>query len=140
VFKNQVTIKTRYAEIDKMGIVHHGVFFEYFELGRTEFMREFCPFPYSQLERQGIYLAVIEAHCEYKNNVSYDEEITITTTLSKLGGARVRFNYEVSAKDKGVLARGYTVHACINSKRRPVRLPEEFFSKLRSCRGGIYGL
>jgi acyl-CoA thioester hydrolase len=121
--KNKITIRVRYDETDKMAVVHHANFFHFFEVGRTEFMRT-AGFVYSQLEKEGIFLPVIEAYCRYKGNVSYDDEITITTSGLAKSKATIKFNYSITTNDGKEIVNGYTLHAFVNSDGKPIRIPQ----------------
>ena len=118
------TVRARYAETDKMGIVYYANYLVWFEVGRTDWLRG-TGWTYRSMEEDGIQLPVIEAHCEYRQGARYDDEVQIRTTGRKLSPVRVQFDYEVvRASDDAVLATGHTVHATIDRNGRPVRMPE----------------
>ena len=113
-----------------MGIVYHPNYLKYFELGRTELMRA-RGLPYSELERRGLNLVVVEANCKYKGSAIYDEEIIISTIVSEATKVKVLFDYILnSASDNRLLAEGYTVLACVNTDSKVIKLPEEVISIL----------
>jgi len=115
-----------------MGVAHHTHFLVWFELGRTELMRELgCP--YGELEdRQAVYFPVIEAGARYREPARYDEVVNVDTVLSSVGGARVRFEYTVTrATDGTVLATGFTEHASVGEGGRPRRIPADLTRRLR---------
>jgi len=126
----ETEILVRYAEVDRMDFVHSSRYLEWFEIGRTELLRA-LGFPYRRLEEEGIFLPVIEAYVAYIKPIRYDERVRIRTRGS-LQGVRVRMDYEL-VRDGEVVARGYTVHTCLNRERRPVRPPR----KLRDVLGLI---
>ena len=121
----------RYAETDKMGIVYHSNYFVWFEIGRTDWLRE-TGWTYREMEADGIQLPVIEAHCEYRQGARYDDDVEIRTRAKKLSPERMQFDYEAPRRADGVLlATGHTVHATIDRGGRPMRMPErvkELFS------------
>jgi acyl-CoA thioester hydrolase len=118
------TVRVRYAETDKMGIVYYANYLVWFEVGRTDWLRE-TGWTYRSMEQEGIQLPVIEAHCEYRLGARYDDEVAIRTQARKLSPVRVQFDYEVIRRaDDAVLATGHTVHAAIDSTGRPVRMPD----------------
>lgn len=106
---------------------------EWFEIGRTEFLRA-MGFPYRNLEEEGVFLPVVEAHVEYIRPIRYDDRVRIRTRGS-IRGARVRMDYEL-VRDGEVVARGYTVHACLNRKRRPMRPPKALRDAFEKAEGG----
>jgi acyl-CoA thioester hydrolase len=114
--------RVRYAETDKMGIVYYANYLVWFEIGRTDWLRE-KGWTYRSMEEAGTQLPVIEAHCEYRQAARYDDEVQIRTTGHKLSPVRIRFDYQV-ARGADVLAVGHTVHATIDQQGRPVRMPD----------------
>jgi acyl-CoA thioester hydrolase len=119
-----------------MGVAHHTHFLAWFELGRTELMRERgCA--YGELEdREGIFFPVIHATASYRASARYDECLSITTRIASVGGARVVFEYEIArATDGTVLATGSTEHAAVDGRGRPRRLPAELRRKLQGLGG-----
>ena len=113
----------RYAETDKMGVVYYANYLVWFEIGRTDWLRE-TGATYRVLEEDGLGLPVIEAHCEYRAGARYDDEVDICTAARLLSPVRLAFDYEIIRRaDAVLLASGYTVHAAIDRNGRPVRLP-----------------
>ena len=118
------TVRTRYAETDKMGVVYYANYLIWFEVGRTDWLRE-TGSTYRSMEEDGIQLPVIEAHCEYRQGARYDDEVEIRTTGRKLSPVRIQFDYQVVRRaDDAVLATGHTVHATVDRSGRPVRMPD----------------
>jgi acyl-CoA thioester hydrolase len=119
-----ITVRVRYAETDKMGVVYHANYFTWFEIGRCELLRAIGR-SYRDMEASGIGLPVIEAHCEYKSPARYDDELVVKTRGTLLSPARVGFDYEISRpSDATVNAVGRTVHAAVDATGRPCRLPD----------------
>ena len=117
-------LRVRYAETDKMGVVYYANYFVWFEVGRTDLLRE-SGWNYREMEMEGFGLPVIEASCAYHASAKYDDEIEIRTTGAMLSPVRVRFSYDVvRAPDATMLATGSTVHATIDRNGRPCRLPD----------------
>jgi acyl-CoA thioester hydrolase len=120
----KTAIRVRYAETDRMGVVYYANYLVWFEVGRTEWLRE-AGWSYREMETGGIALPVIEAHCEYRQPARYDDEIEILTKATLLTPVRIRFDYEaVRRVDALRVATGYTVHAALDPSGRPCRLPE----------------
>lgn len=118
-----------------MGVAHHTHFLVWFELGRTELMRDLgCP--YAEVEElDGILFPVAEVGARYFAPARYDEVLQITTQLVSARGARVRFEYEIDrAADGSPVAAGFSVHAAVGRDGRPRRLPEGLRSKLSGPR------
>ena len=125
------SVRVRYAETDKMGVVYHSNYLIWFEIGRTDWLRA-SGCTYRELEAGGIQLPVIEAHCEYRQGARYDDDVEIRTRAKKLSPVRVQFDYEaIRSADGARLATGHTVHATIDRQGRPTRMPDrvrELFS------------
>lgn len=118
------TVRVRYAETDKMGVVYYANYLVWFEVGRTDWLRD-TGWTYRAMEADGFLLPVIEAHCEYKQGARYDDELEIRTRASLVSPVRIQFDYEVARPADGmVLALGHTVHATIGPAGKPARLPE----------------
>ncbi len=115
-------VRVRYAETDRMGVVYYSNYFVWFEVGRTEWLRE-TGWSYREMELEGIALPVIEAHCEYRQPARYDDDIEIRTRARLLTPVRIQFDYEVVRGDQSLVASGYTVHAALDATGRPCRLP-----------------
>ena len=117
-------IRVRYKDTDRMGVVYYGNYLTFFEVGRAELMRD-LGFPYAEIEADGYILVVTEASAKYHSNVGYDSEVTVRTKIAKVRNASIRFNYEVVDEEDKLLVSGHTVHACLNSDLKPVRIPPD---------------
>jgi acyl-CoA thioester hydrolase len=116
-------VRVRYAETDKMGVVYYAHYFVWFEIGRTDWLRE-AGATYRAMESDGVALPVIEAHCEYTHGARYDDEIEVRTRARMISPVRIAFDYVLARRPDGMtIASGYTVHVTINSAGRPTRLP-----------------
>jgi acyl-CoA thioester hydrolase len=115
-------IRIRYKDTDRMGVVYYGNYFTFFEIGRSEYMRE-LGFPYSRLESEGYSLVVTEASAKYHANVGYDSLIRVKTAITELRKVRFRFDYEVISENNVRLVSGHTIHACLNSNQKLVKIP-----------------
>src|SRR5688572_24674502 len=116
-------VRVRYAETDKMGVVYYAHYLVWFEIGRTEWLRD-VGWTYRAMEDEGLGLPVIEAHCEYKAGARYDDELDIRTRARLVSAVRLAFDYDVvRSADGQTIASGHTVHATIDRSGRAVRLP-----------------
>ena len=117
-------VRVRYAETDRMGVVYYANYLVWFEVGRTEWLRD-RGWSYREMETDGVALPVIEAHCLYRQPARYDDEIEIVTRATLLTPIRIRFDYDALRRQDGVrVAEGYTVHAALDPAGRPCRLPQ----------------
>jgi len=117
-------IRVRYAETDTMGVVYYANYLVWFEVGRTEWLRD-RGWTYREMETNGVKLPVIGAQCEYLRPATYDEALVIRTTGIIHSAVRVEFRYEVVKEDGTIAARGSTMHAAVNDRGRPCRLPPQ---------------
>jgi acyl-CoA thioester hydrolase len=117
------TLRVRYAETDKMGVVYYANYLVWFEVARADLLRS-LGWTYREMEEAGIILPVIEAHCEYRRPARYDDEIEVRTEGQIVSPVRMKFTYTVLRRaDAVVSAEGYTLHAAVDSNGRPCRLP-----------------
>ncbi len=119
-----------------MGVVYHSNYLVWFEMGRTELMRE-AGATYAELEdRQQLFFPVIEAQVRYLSPARYDDLLHVLTRVDSIGRARVRFAYEVRKQGSDdLLATGSTAHAAVNENTRPIRLPDEIRHRLAGYTG-----
>ena len=116
-------VRVRYAETDQMGVVYYANYLVWFEIGRTEWLRE-TGWTYREIERDGLMLPVIEAHCEYRQGARYDDELEIRTRARLKSPVRIQFDYQIVRRaDDTAIADGHTVHVALDRQGRPVRLP-----------------
>ena len=125
------TLRSRYSETDKMGYVYYARYLEYFEVARTEMIRN-LGLPYGEMEKQGIMLPVVDAELTYKAPVLYDEEIHVDVMVFEKPMVRLETFYKVFTnrnETPHVLGR---VTLCFTSTetRKPVRAPEEFLMRM----------
>ncbi len=123
-------VRVRYAETDKAGVAHHSAYLIWFEEGRVEWLRAVGQ-TYSDLETRGIHFPVREVSCRYRSPAFFGDALCVTTTLDKVGKASVAFTYRiVRPVDDNLIAKGKTLHACVNEHGRVQPLPTELASFL----------
>ena len=117
------SLRVRYAETDRMGVVYYANYFVWFEVARTELLRT-LGWTYREMEESGVLLPVIDARCEYRRPARYDDEIEVRTTGHLASAVRMTFDYEVVVNGQpDVVATGRTMHAATDRDGRPCRLP-----------------
>jgi len=125
MYINESKIKVRYVETDQMGIVHHSNYYPWFEVGRTEFIKE-IGMTYSDMEAQNVMLPLVESSCKYIIGAKYEDELTIQTWIEELTGAKIVFKYQVVRDlDGKVIAKGSTTHAFVNKELRVMNLKKK---------------
>jgi acyl-CoA thioester hydrolase len=118
-----VPVRVRYADTDRMGIVYYGTYPQYFEIGRSEFMRE-KGFTYRQFEEMGYHLVVTGIDIKYYNAATYDDLITVRTSIAEVKSRGLTFHYEIY-KDGAIIVKGHTKHVCVDGGRKTVRIPPD---------------
>lgn len=118
----QARLRVIYGDTDAMGNAYYGNYLKWFEIGRSEWFRS-RGMSYREVEGKGVYLPVVEAHCNYRKPAFYDDVLTITTKFRFAGPARLRFEYEIS-RGEDFLASGYTIHVCVNKDRKVLKPPD----------------
>lgn len=124
------SFRVRYGETDQMGVVYHGNYAQYFELGRTEWLRS-LGITYKSMEENGLMLPVISLACNYKKSALYDDVLTVKTSLQKKPLVKIVFDFEITNQQNELIVTGKTVLAFINMKtNKPVACPKYLLEKL----------
>ncbi len=124
---SETTVRVRYAETDQMGVVYHGNYFTWFEVGRVELCRQ-LGFEYRRMEiEDDSFIVVAEAQCRYKRPARFDEVLVVRTRLSNSQRRTIRFKYEIVNQSSGeLIATGETTHVICDKVGRPKSLPEKY--------------
>ena len=118
-----IEFRVRYSETDQMGTYYNSRPLEWFECGRSELLRA-QGLPYAEMEQRGVLLPVVESHVEYLGRARYDDLLRMTSRGSLVGRARVRVDNSIGHAATGApVARGYTIHAIVDSTGKPIRPP-----------------
>ncbi len=117
-----LSLRVRYPEVDAMGYVHHSRFFQYFELGRVELLRD-SGHSYADLERQGVFFAVVKAECRFRSPARYDEELTLHTRITRSTHVRIDHAYELK-RGATLIAEATTTIACVGRDGQLQAIPE----------------
>jgi acyl-CoA thioester hydrolase len=129
--RHQTKIKVRYAETDQMGVVYHGNYAQYLEIGRLEWLTA-LGISYKEMEEIEVMLPVVSLNVNYKKPARYDDVLTITTTLVKQPTASIEFNYEIHNSGGDLLTTANTKLVFINKKSNfPMRCPQYILDKLQ---------
>ncbi len=126
-----VPLRVRYADTDMMGVVYHANYPVFFEIGRSEYMRQ-KGFTYREFEDMGYHLVVIGLEAKYFNAATYDDLLTVRTRISELKSRGLTFHY-IIYRDETLLVEGTTKHLCINNEKKPVVIPSHLLNILKRC-------
>jgi len=94
MFTSKTSVRVRYSETDKMGVVYHGNYAQYLEIGRTDALRQ-IGLTYKSFEDNGIMMPVLSLNCKYLKSAYYDDELTIVTMLKVMPKVRIHFYFEI---------------------------------------------
>ena len=132
MLKHYTEVRIRYADTDQMRFAYNGKYFEYFEVGRTEMMRE-VGLPYEVIEKNGFFMPVIETKIHFFSPAFYDELLEIETRVEKLPTSRVHIDHIIKAKERDVvICEGYVELAFLDAKtNRPTRAPKIFIDAVK---------
>jgi acyl-CoA thioester hydrolase len=128
-----ISIRVRYTEVDAMGYLHHSRYFQYFEMGRIEFLRA-LGFNYADMEREGVFFVVTKAEVSFKAPAKYDEELTLTTRVVRQTHVRFDHAYELR-RGSTVLAEATTTIACVGSDGKLRAMPEALMGFVEKGQG-----
>jgi acyl-CoA thioester hydrolase len=123
-----VDIRVRYAETDAMGYLHHAQYFVYFELGRTELLRQ-NGIRYRDMEERGIFYVVARLECRFRAPARYDDLLTLTTTTERMTPVRVEHGYRLM-RDGQLLTEGHSTLVSVGRNGRPMALPDDLHERL----------
>ena len=127
---NTFSFRVRYEETDQMGVVYHGNYARYLEIGRVEWLRS-LGITYKSMEESGIILPVIFLQINYKKSAKYDDLITVETTLKKIPSVKIEFDYKIYGKSRELLAEANTILAFMNKHTgKPQKCPDYILQKL----------
>ncbi|PRX54491.1 acyl-CoA thioesterase [Flagellimonas meridianipacifica] len=127
---NSFSFRVRYGETDQMGVVYHGNYAQYLEMGRVEWLRA-LGISYRSMEENGIMLPVISLQLEYKKSAYYDDLLTVETNLVKTPTVKIEFDYQIFNEKKELLVKGNTVLVFMNMETgKPTRCPKYILEKL----------
>ena len=131
--KNLPLYRVIYGDTDQMGVAYYSNYLRWFEIGRTELLRQ-IGLPYTSIEEKGLYFPVTEVSCRYHKPARFDDLIVIETTLGSLGWAVLTFNYRLFRKeDEALIASGWTKHACVDREGHVTKMPAALTTILKAA-------
>lgn len=129
---HELLLRVRYSETDQMRVVHHASYLIYMEEGRTALMRT-LGFPYDQVERRGLAMAVRRVEVRYRTSARYGDQVVVRTWVERFRGASIQYQYEiVRESDRELLVTGTAEVACLrlDGDMRPTPIPEDIRAAL----------
>lgn len=127
---HEFKVRVRYAETDQMGVVYHGNYAQYLEMGRVEWLRN-LGLSYSFMEKNGVMLPVVSLTINYKKPARYDDLLTVRTIFKKQESVRIEFDYEIFNDNAELLTTGNSVLVFVDMKTgRPISPPDYVLEKI----------
>ena len=121
---NKTSIRVRYGETDQMGVVYHANYVNFFEIGRTEWLRS-LGYTYKSLEDSGIFLPVIGIEIDYKKPAKYDDILTLESSLIEKPNIKIQFSHKIFNQEGVLLVTGISKLVFLDKKNnRPIRCPK----------------
>lgn len=122
--EHKVEVRVRYGETDQMGVVYHGSYVPYFEIGRVEWLRN-KGVSYKDMEQNGIALPIVSMHLNYKKPARYDDVLTISTKLKNHSGVKIEFDCEIRNENEELLTTAHFILVFVDVKTgRPTQPPQ----------------
>ncbi|HXV34812.1 MAG TPA: thioesterase family protein [Gaiellaceae bacterium] len=125
-FRFATDLSVRFSETDAQGVVHNAVYLVWFEIARIAYLARFRGGYKGLVEEEGIDATTTEAYVRYLDGTRFGDLLRVHVRATDLRGARFRFEYAIerTSEPGGVVADGWTAHACVNAETlRPTRMP-----------------
>ena len=127
---HEFNVRVRYSETDQMGVVYHGNYAQYFEMGRVEWLRN-MGVSYKWMEETGIMLPVVSLTMNYKKPAHYDDLITVKTIFKSQTSVKIEFDYEIYNEKEELLTIAHSVLVFVDMKTgRPMTPPDYVLEKI----------
>ena len=127
--EHEVEIRVRYSETDQMGVVYHGSYVPYFEIGRVEWLRN-KGISYKTLEESGIALPIVSMTLNYKKPARYDDLLTVITKFKSLGSVKVEFDCEIWSEEKELLTTAHFILVFVNINTSKAIAPPDYILEI----------
>ncbi|MET0760040.1 MAG: thioesterase family protein [Flavobacterium sp.] len=127
--EHQIQVRVRYSETDQMGVVYHGNYIPYFEMGRVEWLRN-KGVSYKSMEERGIALPIVSMNINYKKSARYDELLTVKTKFKSQTSVKIEFDCEIHNEENELLTTAHFILVFIDLKTgRPI-VPPAYINEL----------
>ena len=122
--EHQIEVRVRYSETDQMGVVYHGNYIPYFEIGRVEWLRN-KGVSYKTMEESGIALPIVSMTLNYKKPARYDELLTVKTKFKSQTSVKIEFDCEIWNEKSELLTTAHFILVFVDVKiGKPIAPPE----------------
>ena len=130
--EHEIQVRVRYSETDQMGVVYHGSYIPFFEMGRVEWLRN-KGVSYKSLEENGIALPIVSMSINYKKPARYDDLLTIKTKFKKYSSVKIEFDCEIFGEQNDLLTTAHFILVFVDMKTgRPMVPPKEILEIIQT--------
>ncbi len=126
--EHEFNVRVRYSETDQMGVVYHGNYAQYFEMGRVEWLRN-LGISYKWMEENGIMLPVVSLNINYKKPARYDDLLTVKTIFKSQTSVKIEFDYEIYNENKELLTIASSILVFVDMKTSRPTLPPVYVNE-----------
>ena len=124
-------LRVRYSETDQMGVVYHGNYAQYFEMGRVEWLRN-KGVSYKSMEENGIALPIVSMNINYKKSARYDDLLTVRTVFKSQSSVKIEFDCEIYNELDELLTNAQFILVFVSLKTgRPIAPPDYILELLK---------
>lgn len=127
--EHQIQVRVRYSETDQMGVVYHGNYVPYFEMGRVEWLRD-KGVSYKSMEERGVALPIVSMNINYKKSARYDELLTIKTKFKSQTTVKIEFDCEIRNEENELLTTAHFVLVFVDIKTGRPMAPPDYIKEL----------
>lgn len=129
--RHQTYVKVRYAETDQMGVVHHGVYPQYLEIARLDWL-DALGISYREMEKNGVMLPVYDMKLQYVQPAHFDDELKVEVVLAEEPRVRIRFVYKIFNKENELLTKAETTLVFMDAQtKRPIKCPRYILDRIK---------
>ena len=130
--EHEIQVRVRYSETDQMGVVYHGSYIPFFEMGRVEWLRN-KGVSYKSLEESGIALPIVSMSINYKKPARYDDLLTVKTRFKKYSSVKIEFDCEIFGEQNDLLTTAHFILVFVAMKTgRPMVPPREILEIIQT--------
>lgn len=130
--EHEIQVRVRYSETDQMGVVYHGSYIPFFEMGRVEWLRN-KGVSYKSLEESGIALPIVSMSINYKKPARYDDLLTVKTRFKKYSSVKIEFDCEIFGEQNDLLTTAHFILVFVDMKTgRPMVPPREILEIIQT--------
>lgn len=125
-----VDVAVRFAETDLMGVVHHGAYIPWLEVGRIAWLND-IGMPYMEIAAGGHHFSVTGIHVQYRASTTFGDTVRVITRLAALRSRQVSFAYELFIADTDqLIATGRSDHICVDLEGRMAKIPQGVIDRI----------